>query len=419
MAKVHGQAYKLAKTGRSPSASTMSDKHSLEARRINELHSLDILDSEPEEEFDELVELAAQICGTPISLISLVDTDRQWFKARIGLEATQTSLQESVCAHAILSDDPLVIPDTTQDVRTSQNPLVHNHVNMRFYAGIPLVSAEHLPIGTLCVLDTIPRTLDDRQIKALKVLANQVMARIFLRTLLKTERQLKQKIQQQHDELLKMNEQLREADESKDLYLAMLAHELRNPLSAIHNGLSVIDSADDAAIESDTVQMLKRQCTQLTRLLDDLLDVSRISRGKISLTKETITLRQILENSLATVLADSRNKRQTLILEQPISDVAVNADTTRLTQIVINLLSNAIRYTPEQGEVVLSTGVVDNNVTIQVRDTGHGIDIDDAKRIFEPFVQINNINSHSTTKTTTHLTTLKCNRLTCSLPSSL
>lgn len=242
----------------------MADKHPFEERRVTELHSLDLLDSAPEDEFDELVELAAQICGTPISLISLVDTDRQWFKARIGLEAHQTSLEESVCAHAILSVDPLVIPDTTRDVRTSNNPLVHNHVNMRFYAGIPLVSTNDLPLGTLCVLDTVPRTLDDQQIKALKVLANQVMARISLRSSLKTERQLKQQVQQQHDGLLELNEQLTKADENKDLYLAMLAHELRNPLSALHNGLRVMETADDTAIASDTVQMLKRQCTQLT-----------------------------------------------------------------------------------------------------------------------------------------------------------
>ncbi|ASJ70737.1 ATP-binding protein [Granulosicoccus antarcticus] len=369
----------------------MAEKHVLEARRINELHSLDILDSDPEDEFDELVELAAQICGTPISLISLVDTDRQWFKARVGLKASQTGLQESVCAHAILSDDPLVIPDTTQDDRTSQNPLVHNDVHMRFYAGIPLVSNEQLPIGTLCVLDTVPRILDPQQVKALKVLANQVMARISLRATLKTERQLKQQVQQQHDKLLQMNEQLREADESKDVYLAMLSHELRNPLSALHNGLSVIDADEQFADESDTVQMLKRQCTQLTRLLDDLLDVSRISRGKVSLSMQTITLRPILEHSLATVLADSRNKSQTLTLEPPIDDVHINADTTRLTQMVVNLLSNAIRYTPEGGEIHLSTAVTDNTVSIKVRDTGQGIEAADTNRIFDPFIQVKNV----------------------------
>lgn len=366
----------------------MAEKHALEALRINELHSLDILDSDPEDEFDELVELAAQICGTPISLISLVDTDRQWFKARVGMKADQTGLQESVCAHAILSDDPLVIPDTTQDDRTSQNPLVHNDVHMRFYAGIPLVSNEQLPIGTLCVLDTVPRILDAQQIKALRVLANQVMARISLRATLKTERQLKQQVQQQHDKLLQMNERLREADESKDVYLAMLSHELRNPLSALHNGLSLIDADERFASESDTVQMLKRQCTQLTRLLDDLLDVSRISRGKVSLSMQTIALRPILEHSLATVLADSRNKSQTLTLEPPVANVSINGDATRLTQMVVNLLSNAIRYTPEGGEIYLSTAVTDATVSIQVRDTGQGIEAADTSRIFDPFIQL-------------------------------
>ena len=215
--------------------------HAHEDDRIDALRALHILDTSNEEEFDELVEIASCLCNAPISLISLVDSDRQWFKAKTGMSASQTSLQESVCAHTILSDETLIINDTLLDARTCDNPLVHSEVSMRFYAGVPLKLDNELPIGTLCVLDTVPRLFHADQQRALEVLGRQVIARITLRTALQRERELKQQLKQQRDKLLRLNTRLRTADENKNLFLSMLSHELRNPLSALSNGLSLLE----------------------------------------------------------------------------------------------------------------------------------------------------------------------------------
>ncbi len=152
-----------------------------EARRARALHAQQILDTTSERVFDELTELAALICGTPISLISLVDEHRQWFKSRHGLEATETPREQAFCTHAILGDELLVVPDAVEDARFAENPLVQGEPGIRFYAGAPLTVGKDLRLGTLCVIDRVPRQLDENQRNALRILANSVQSLIELR----------------------------------------------------------------------------------------------------------------------------------------------------------------------------------------------------------------------------------------------
>lgn len=149
--------------------------------RLAMLRGYNILDTAPEADFDEIVKLASEICDTPVALVSLVEEDRQWFKSSVGLTATQTPIEQSICAHAILADDFLEIEDTKADARTMDNPLVTGDDNMQFYAGALLEGDDGLSLGTLCVIDHKPRKLTDFQVRALKVLANQVMRQIELR----------------------------------------------------------------------------------------------------------------------------------------------------------------------------------------------------------------------------------------------
>jgi len=160
-----------------------------EQERLAVLRKYDILDTEPEEAFERMVQLATYICQTPIAAISLVDERRQWFKAIVGLDAKETTRDVAFCAHAILQDEALVVPDAQADERFRDNPLVSSAPDIRFYAGVPLVTSGGYHLGTLCVIDRVPRELDVAQLDAIKVLADNVMAHMDLRLSHKNIRQ--------------------------------------------------------------------------------------------------------------------------------------------------------------------------------------------------------------------------------------
>ncbi len=152
-----------------------------EAARLEALRRYEVLDSPQEQEFDDLCLLAAHICGTPFAMISLVDQDRQWFKAKIGSDVSETPRDVAFCAHAILQSDVLVVENALTDKRFSDNPMVTSEPNLRFYAGTPLMTPDGFPIGTICVSDRKPRQLNPEQLDAMRALGRQVINQLELR----------------------------------------------------------------------------------------------------------------------------------------------------------------------------------------------------------------------------------------------
>lgn len=180
-----------------------------EEKRLADLQRYAILDTPAERAYDDIVYLASFICDAPIALISLIDEDRQWFKAKVGLDVLQTPRGDAFCAYAIQSPGELMqVPDASLDPRFANNPLVTGDPNIRFYAGAPLVSASGAALGTVCVIDRVPRTLDLRMTEALKALSRQVVALLELRhsevelKLLANALQLKQKQLEDHQKQL-------------------------------------------------------------------------------------------------------------------------------------------------------------------------------------------------------------------------
>ncbi len=172
----------------------IADSHPKQAERLVALKSYGILDTPREADFDDIVELASTVCGTAISVVNLIDADRQWFKAEVGLGVRETPLETSICSHIILEDDFVEIPDTLKDNRTGDNPLCLSDQGLRFYAGALLKTSEGLPIGTLCVLDHEPRKLNDFQKKTLNTLAKQVMRELELRMALEEQEVLRREM---------------------------------------------------------------------------------------------------------------------------------------------------------------------------------------------------------------------------------
>jgi len=213
----------------------------VEQERLAALRSYRILDTEPEQAFDDLALLASQTCGTPVALISLIDAERQWFKSRVGTSVQQTSRDVAFCDHAIRQEGLFVIPDATQDERFRDNPFVVTEPNIRFYAGAPLVTPEGHALGTLCVLDLTPRVLDAKQLEALEALKRQVVAQLELRrNLYELESALaeRDRVEQERERLI---EELQEALESVKKLSALL------PMSTTCR-LNLLIPADPASI---------------------------------------------------------------------------------------------------------------------------------------------------------------------------
>jgi GAF domain-containing protein len=183
-----------------------------DAARVDALQKYAILDSEPEQAFDDLTLLASYVCKTPMALISLVDEDRQWFKAKVGISATETSRDIAFCSTAIQQQDVFVVPDALQDERFRTNPLVISEPNIRFYAGAPLINEDGYALGTLCVIDRTPRNLAADQEAALKALSRLVLMQMeFRRNLILLKEALNDRTREEHErerELKKVQDQL-------------------------------------------------------------------------------------------------------------------------------------------------------------------------------------------------------------------
>ncbi len=341
-------------------------EHPNERQRLRELNEFKILDSLPESDYDGLTAIAAHICGTPISLISLVDDHRQWFKSHHGLDAQETPKEHAFCAHAITSDDEVFeVLDAYQDHRFHDNPLVTGEPNVVFYAGVPLKTSNGLPLGTLCVIDHKPNKLDEFQREALMQLASQVMRLMELR-------QKDAELQSQINRLTQKNAEL-------ERFATIAAHDLRSPLNNISGIVDLLQNTHDER-RNELLGYLSQSAQRLRQLVDGILEHSRagqLTEGD----KSEVTPGQLL-NTLIQTIRPEPNVR--LFCESAIPKITVHA--FALNRILLNLVTNAIKYCDkEKVEVAVRISDKATHYEIAVEDNGAGIPESEHEAIFELF----------------------------------
>lgn len=359
-----------------------------EPQRLAALRSLNLLDSAPEERFDTLTRLAARVFDVPISVVTLVDERRQWFKSCLGLPVSETPREISFCGHAILSDELFIVEDAAHDPRFADNPLVTGAPHIRFYAGVPLGDGAGHRLGSFAIIDGRPRTLDADDRLLLADLARLAELELERLRVAREHEAATAALRRNEARLLDQEARLREADQQKDRFLATLAHELRNPLAPIRNSvhLARLSRPQEPAV-AQAIEVIDRQSVHLTRLVDDLLEVARITQGRLVLERWPCRVDQLAREALDAVTPAAQASGHRLQVDLGAAPVWVDADPTRLVQALQNLLHNAVKYTDRGGTVSLRVRAQDDRVEIEVADSGVGIAPEQFERLFEPFAQ--------------------------------
>ncbi|GAB1541742.1 hypothetical protein NUACC21_44140 [Scytonema sp. NUACC21] len=346
-----------------------------ELHRLAALRRYQILDTPREAAFDDLTRLAAQICNTPIALITLIDECRQWFKAKVGLEIESTPRNIAFCNHAIRQpNDILIVPDAQLDTRFASNPLVTSPPYIRFYAGAPLVTPEGFTLGTLCVIDSIPRQLSSEQLDALRTLSRQVIAQLELRRNLETLERINTSERQQIEDLI-----------------SALSHDLRTPLLATRSTLlSMLGGAFGSIndIWRGVLEDYSQANEEILKLVEALLDISRYKTnfGK-NLNCEPLNWDKIFVRAITRNNVISKQKC-TITYNIPPSLPIVYGDELEIQRVVQNLVDNAVKVSAENQQVSLEVSPLGvNEVKVSVHDNGQGMTPQEKERLFHRLTQ--------------------------------
>lgn len=337
-----------------------------EALRLENLSTYNILDTEAENDFDQLTQLASDICGTSMSLVSLIESERQWFKSKVGISADETPREFTFCAHAINSPEELLeVCDAREDIRFHDNPLVLEDPNVIFYAGIPLVSKEGYALGTICVADSAPKKLNDFQKGALKTIADQLMRLMELRL--------------RNDSLIKTNTDLEINNTEIEKFAYRAAHDLKSPINNITAIVNHIQKGVNVSVK-EQLEIVKSSSNKLGVLINDLLQYSKDTRFRKE--KKKLLIQDIVKDVEDILTYDSNNF--SIKVSSDCEFFMINETSLRL--ILRNTFSNTIRYSDKDNvliEVILTE--TPKHYTLEIKDNGPGIPEKYFDRIFEPF----------------------------------
>ncbi len=361
-----------------------------DASRISALTACNILDTPEEKDYDDITYLAADICQTPIALVSLIDSERQWFKSHHGLDARETPRDISFCGHAIHHSEIFEVEDATVDPRFSDNPLTTGFPKVIFYAGFPLTTASGHRLGTLCVIDNKPNKLTDRQRNTLGILAKQVVTHLELRrknhTLEKTLAMVqsqKQTIQDREDALLQQTKMATLGQLS-----AGIAHEINNPLTI----LSLLNRQIRDTAQSPKVDPLCAEIATTTERMSAIVsNLLAISKHENNCELKPYNLSQLVEQclSIANKTLSSTNITVNNNVDQ---DLTIRCLPVSLSQLLLNLLSNSADAIKNVDKKWIRIDVErhEDALALSVTDSGGNLPVDLDKQLFEPFFSTKN-----------------------------
>ncbi len=340
-----------------------------EAERLAAVKSYHLLDTLPETDFDNITALAASICEVPISLVTLMDADRNFLKSHYGLSLTESPRDTSFCGHAILEDSEIfIVEDAREDDRFQGNPLV-SEMNAIFYAGVRLVNADGYPLGTLCIFDTKPRKLSDKQKQVLITLAHQVVNLFESR--------------KRNRALLELQVELKERNEELKNFAGLVSHDMKMPLANMIITSDLLRTKYSGQLDDQAKQYLdyiKQSSFTLSEYISGML-AHYETDNTASLREETFDSHDLLED-----IIELLNISMDCEINLPESNIEMRANKAALEQIILNLVSNSLKYNDKEKIVIdIDCKENENYYEFTVADNGVGISEENLENIFELF----------------------------------
>lgn len=346
-----------------------------ENKRIEILNQYQLLDTEPESEYDNITYIASTLCDTPISTITLVDKYRQWFKSKIGLINNESSRESSFCSLAIeKSAETIVIEKLMEDEDFKKVGLLNGLTNEGFYAGVPIKDSESgAVLGTLCVIDYVNKKLSDKQIKSLEILAEQT-SKLF-------------SLHRQFKKLSDNNEYLHLKYSELEKFAGVISHDIKSPLNNIISLIRLIKENSETALKNEDFEYLNliEECSlQLKDYIDGILNYYKLDSIDLSI-KEELLISEIVEEIKKMLSTDSN---VTISYASEYNRIKISK--FALIQLLINLISNGIKYNDKEN---ITIGIVfkqlENYNLIEISDNGIGIKSDDFDKIYKSFKNLN------------------------------